>query len=310
MNYWLALVLSLPTENATLRQRTWRTLKSTGAAVLRDGVYLMPDRSACRDMLDRLAGQVQEGSGSALVMRVEEPAEADFVALFDRSGEYAPLLAEIDRTRQTLAAGPAPEALRLTRKLRKALTTLAEIDFFPGAAIRQTEAALQDLELAVARSLTPDEPHAGTGEIRPCQIAHFQGRIWATRRRPWVDRLASAWLIRRCIDPQARLLWLDDPADCPADALGFDFDGAPFSHVGDRVTFEVLQTSFGLSQPGLTRLGQLVHSLDVGGVHLPEAPGVESILAGLRQGCPDDDALLECACAVFDGLLATFGRAP
>jgi hypothetical protein len=139
--------------------------------------------------------------------------------------------------------------------------------------------------------------------------ANYQGRIWATRQRPWVDRLASAWLIQRFIDPQARIRWIAHPQDCPGDALGFDFDGATFTHIGSRVTFEVLLASFGLGQPALIRLGQLVHYLDVGGVQPPEAAGVESILAGLREAITDDDQLLGAAHAVFDGLLASFSKA-
>src|SRR3546814_6533704 len=81
-----------------------------------------------------------------------------------------------------------------------------------------------------------------------------------------VDRLACAWLIHRFIDSQARFLWLESPALCPADALGFDFDGATFTHIEARVSFEVLLASFGLDQPGLRRIGALVHYLDVGGV--------------------------------------------
>src|SRR5690606_10116625 len=134
------------------------------------------------------------------------------------------------------------------------------------------------------------------------------GRIWATRRRPWVDRLASAWLIRRFIDPQAQILWLDSPGDCPPDALGFDFDGATFSHVGGRVTFEVLAASFGLEQAAIARLGLLVHCLDVGGIQPPEAVGIESVLAGLRETLTQDDSLLTAASAVFDGLLANFDK--
>jgi hypothetical protein len=136
--------------------------------------------------------------------------------------------------------------------------------------------------------------------------ADYRGRIWATRQRPWVDRLASAWLIRRYVDPQAHILWLAHPADCPPDALAFDFDGATFSHVGSRVTFEVLAASFGLEQPAITRLGLLVHYLDVGGVQPPEAAGVESVLNGLRENIANDDQLLLAASAVFDGLLTNF----
>ena len=141
-------------------------------------------------------------------------------------------------------------------------------------------------------------------------IQDYQGRLWATRQRLWVDRLACAWLIRRHIDPQAKLLWLATPADCPADALGFDFDGATFTHVGARVSFEVLLASFGLETPALQRFGALVHFLDVGGVQPPEAVGIESALAGLRDTILDDDQLLALASNIFDGLMASFEKGP
>jgi len=308
MNMWLSLITTLPTENATLRQRAWRALKASGAAVLRDGVYLMPERDDCRATLDGLAADVREGGGSAHVLRVEEPIEASFIAMFDRSNEFATLLSEIAQVRQVLSADTVQDVLRQVRKLRKSFSNLAEIDFFPGEAQRQADSALRELELACARTLSPDEPQVMEGDISRRQISDFQGRIWATRQRPWVDRLASAWLIRRFIDPQARVIWLATPADCPADALGFDFDGAMFSHVGSRVTFEVLATSFALELPALARLGLLVHYLDVGGAQPPEAAGIESVLAGMRESITDDDQLLIAASSVFDGLLASFDK--
>lgn len=304
----LALILSMPTENATARQRIWRSLKASGAAVLRDGVYLMPEREDCRVTLGGLAAEVRESGGAAHVLRVEEPEGANFSELFDRGEEYAALLAEVMRSRSALSADNVQDTLKQARKLRKAFANLLAIDFFPGQAMQQADQALQELELACARALSPDEPHALSGVVAPLPAADYQGRRWATRQRPWVDRLASAWLIRRFIDPQAEILWLADPADCPPDALGFDFDGATFSHVGGRVTFEVLAASFGLERPAIARLGLLVHYLDVGGVQPPEAAGIESVLAGLRETLTRDDQLLAAASAIFDGLLASFDQ--
>lgn len=304
----IALILSLPTENTTIRMRAWRTLKASGAAILRDGVYLMPERDSCRTILEAIATDVIEGGGKAYVFRIEEPEGANFVALFDRNDDYAGLLADVAKAQEALKSDTAPATLKQTRKLRKTFAGLAEIDFFPGEAHKQANAALQNLELAVARMLFPDEPHPVDGEIARLQIGDYQNRTWATRRRPWVDRLASAWLIRRFIDPQARLLWLASPSDCPDNALGFDFDGATFSHVGARVTFEVLLASFGIESAALRRIGALVHYLDIGGVQPPETTGVESILAGLHEAIPDDDQLLAAASSVFEGLHSTFEK--
>ncbi len=305
---FIALILSLPTENATARMRIWRALKASGAAVLRDGVYLMPEREVCRTTLDGLASDVRNGGGTALVLSTEEPEGTNFIDLFDRSEDFAALLNEVAQARDALTTESVQNTLKQARKLRKSFASLADIDFFPGEAQLQINNALKELEQACARILFPDEPHRVEGAIAGLSIADYQGRTWATRQRPWVDRLASAWLIRRFIDPQAKLLWLSSPDECPANALGFDFDGATFSHVGSRVTFEVLLESFALEQPGLTRIGLLVHYLDVGGVQPPEATGVESVLAGLREAITDDDQLLLVATAVFDGLLANLNK--
>lgn len=306
MNTWIALVTSLPTENATARMRAWRALKASGAAVLRDGVYLLPERENCRATLDSVARDVLAAGGTALVLGIVPPEGTTFAPLFARHEDYAALLADIAQAQDGLKAATAAETLKQARKLRKTYSGIAETDYFPGEARRQAEAALTELDSAIAGALSPDEPKPAKTAIAQLHRADFRGRLWATRQRPWVDRLASAWLIRRCIDPEARLLWLASPADCPPEALGFDFDGAAFSHVGARVTFEVLLASFALETPALSRLGALVHFLDVGGVQPPEADGIESALAGLRQTIADDDQLLATAGSIFDGLLAAF----
>ena len=303
---WLLLVISLPTENATIRMRAWRALKTCGAAVLRDGVYVLPETQSCGSTLEAIAADVRVGGGMAHVLCSVEPENAQFATLFDRTQDYSALLAQIESAHQALSADSALDTLKQARKLRKTFASLAEIDFFPGEAQRQADAALQELELTVNQALAPDEPHAVKGVIPRLFVQDYQARLWATRRRPWVDRLACAWLIRRFIDPQARFLWLESPAQCPADALGFDFDGAAFTHIDARVSFEVLLASFGLDQPALRRIGALVHYLDVGGVQPPEASGIECVLAGQRETFTDDNQLAAAAGGVFDSLLAAF----
>lgn len=301
--------MSLPTENATIRMRVWRAVKASGTAVLRDGVYLLPERDGCHLSFDAIAADVQSGGGTTSLMRVESLDGSDFSALFDRHDAYAILLSEIDKITDDLAVtGNAQDTLKQLRKLRKTFAGLVEIDFFPGEAQKQADTALLELELKANRLLTPDEPHAIDAAMPDLSVSDYQARLWATRRHPWVDRLASAWLIHRFIDPQARFVWLESIADCPADALGFDFDGATFSHIGSRVTFEVLLASFALDHPGLKRLGMLVHYLDVGGIQPSEAMGVEAVLAGLRDTVGNDDQLLTATSAVFDSLLAAFEK--
>lgn len=308
MNMWLSLIISLPTENANTRMRTWRALKASGAAVLRDGVYLMPEQDACRTVFDNVAREVSGSGGTSYVIRIEEPEGADFKAMFDRKEEFAVLLEDIRVTTAEVNEETASELAKKARKLRKAFAGIVEIDFFGSEAQKQTEAGMQALELALARILSPDEPHPVEADIARLDIKTFKGKTWATRHRPWVDRLASAWLIRTFIDTKAKFLWLESPKKCPKDAIGFDFDGATFSHIGAKVTFEVLLTSFGLDTPALQRIGHLVHFLDVGGLQPPEASGIESVLAGMRESIESDDRLLQAASAVFDGLFQNFSK--
>jgi hypothetical protein len=230
--------------------------------------------------------------------------------LFDRGEQYVALSMEVEATRRRLAEDGliAAELKKALRGLRRQFEQLGAIDFFPGPARDQAAERLADLERAVRSRLFPEEPISQAGSIRRLAPADFQGRTWATRKGLWVDRLASAWLIRRFIDPQARFRWLARIEDCPAMALGFDFDGAAFthtfSHAGERVTFETLLASFGLeADPALMRLGAMVHALDVGG-HAAEAPGFELMLRGLKARVADDDHLLAEGGRLLDDLYA------
>ncbi len=308
MQKWLSLIISLPTENANTRMRTWRALKASGAAALRDGVYLMPEQDACRMAFESVAREVSDSGGTSYVIRIEEPEGADFKAMFDRKEEFSVLLEDIRVTTAEVSDDNAFELAKKARKLRKAFAGIVEIDFFASEAQKQTEAGLQALELALARILSPDEPNPVEANIARLDIKTFKGKTWATRQRPWVDRLACAWLIRSFIDTKAKFLWLESPNKCPKNAIGFDFDGATFSHIGAKVSFEVLLTSFGLDTPPLQRIGHLVHFLDVGGLQPPEASGIESVLAGMRESIASDDRLLQAASAVFDGLFQNFSK--
>lgn len=304
---WLLLITSLPTENATARMRAWRALKASGAAVLRDGVYLLPDEPAHAATLTAVAEDLRSNSGTAHLLRSNSDDPA-LPPLFDRSPAYGALLADITRCRAQLREDTVMGTSGQARKLRRQFDQLAAIDFFPGPAQQQAQAAMQALEVETQALLSPGEPSARDQALPRLDVAGFQGRTWATRRRPRADRLASAWLIRRFIDPQARFLWLKSPADCPRRAVGFDFDGATFTHVGARVTFETLLASFGLETPALVRLGLLVHSLDAGGVQPPEAAGVQQVLAGMCEAITDDDQLLQVTAGVFEGLLTAFNQ--
>ncbi len=309
---WHLLVLTLPTENATARMRFWRALKAMGCAVLRDGVYLLPQSETSGPALQELADGIVEAGGSGnLVQATSRDRVQDdlFQGLFDRTHEYAELAKSLREARKSLSGLSVPEINRAMRRLRREYEALRSIDFFPGEAATRAEANWSDFAGVVDTVLSPDEPHAADGSIQRLDRKDYQGRTWATRRHLWVDRVASAWLIRRFVDTKARFVWLDKPSSCPRKALGFDFDGASFTHVGDKVTFEVLLASFGLDRyPALARLGELVHALDVGGASVPAAAGFEALMSGARQRASDDDALLEQMTAPLDSMYAFYAE--
>ncbi|MCE1249514.1 MAG: chromate resistance protein [Comamonadaceae bacterium] len=309
---WLALIVSLPSASATARMRIWRAVKALGCAALRDGAYLLPAQTEQAAQLQALADETRQEDGQAWLLQVQAKDMAEqaiFQALFDRTADYSPWLEELKQARQALSDLGTTELQRLQRKQARIYAAIRKIDFFPGETSIRAEAQWRDFSNAIEAMQSPGEPQATAGRIARRDRIQYQGRLWATRRHLWVDRVASAWLIQRFIDPHARFLWLDAPADCPPDALGFDFDGATFSHVGERVTFEVLLTSFGLEgDRSLAQLGAMVHALDVGGAAPPEAGGFEAVLAGARKRWPDDDVLLADIGGVLDSLHAHFSN--
>lgn len=307
---WLLLVLTLPTENATARMRIYRALKAKGCAVLRDGVYLLPHSEANEETLNDLAGAIAASGGTAHLLRapsLDPSQDEEFRSLFDRENDYGAFIGALTEARKAISGQSPTEVTRQLRRLRKDFEAIQAIDYFPDDAATRAQAAWQDFAALVDTVLSPGEPHPAEGAIRLLARDDYQGRTWATRQRMWVDRVASAWLIRHFIDTNAHFLWLPSPEACPDGALGFDFDGAAFTHVGDRVTFEVLLASFGLEKdPALLRLGEIVHALDVGGLAAPEAVGFEAVMAGTRQRARNDDQLLEQMSPVLDALYTHF----
>jgi len=312
---WLMLVASLTGRSATPRMRLWRALKGAGAAALRDGVYVLPASESAWALFRGQAEEVGRVGGNAHVVPFTATGpqqEAELCSAFDRTQAYVPGLERLAALRAKLPALSEIEARRRLAGVRRELEGIAATDFFSGSAREQVEAALADSEHAMNAQFASDEPHAVQAAIPRRDVTHHQGRAWATRQHLWVDRVASAWLIRRFIDPKARFLWLAKPDDCPPDALGFDFDGAAFTHVGPRVSFEILAASFGLDRdPRLGRLGRLVSYLDIGGVPVPDAAGFASVLTGARaRHGENDDALLEDMSIVLDSLYAAYPETP
>ena len=296
-----ALVLSLPTRNSTLRMRLWRALKDAGTGVLRDGVYVAP---AGKAPLAQLESDIKSNGGFAMTVELKpRTAEqlADIQKLFDRTSEYRDLVDKIGATKASLARLGSRRAQTAIRRLERSVAKLAQIDFFSGEARTQVLAALATLKAGYAQMYSGGEPRFSQRNLRQAELKRYQKRVWATRKAPWVDRLASAWLIKRFIDREARFAWIGRPSECPKNAVGFDFDGAEFTHVKNRVTFEVLMATFGLDKdPALVTIGAAVHFLDVGGIPAPDAKGLETMLKGAREKARSDDALLAEAMRVLD----------
>lgn len=312
ISQWLLLISSVAGNNQTARMRVWRSLKACGAVALRDGAYVLPSSAPAREAFDDISRDVLAAGGSAHLLGFESASaeqEQDLRCRFDRSVEYTELFTTLTTLRKSSAKLGEPEARRQLLAVRREFAALTAVDFFPGPAREQVESAIADTEAALNRRFSPDEPHAVHGTVPKRDRKAYRARQWATRERLWVDRVASAWLIRRFIDPQATFRWLKAPKDCPKKAVGFDFDGAEFTHVDGRVTFQVLVASFDLEgDPALTRLGALVHHLDIGGVAVPEAAGFAAIMAGARLRTTDDDALLEAMSSVLEDLYAAYSN--
>jgi len=305
-----ALVLSLPTRNSTLRMRLWRALRDNGCGALRDGVYLLPVDAPGREALAKLESEIRFHGGFAMTLELKVTTDAqgsEIRKLFDRSADYGALVRRIDASRASLARLGSRRAQTELRRLERAMAKLIAVDFYPGEARAQAATALATLKAEYQSLYAGSEPRFSRRSLKRVDPVRYQRRVWASRKTPWVDRLASAWLIKRFIDREARFAWIARPSECPKRAVGFDFDGAQFTHVGNRVTFEVLLSSFGLDgEPPLAAIGAAVHFLDVGGIPVPDAKGLETMLKGARERARSDDALLAEAIRVFDLLHSAY----
>ena len=307
-----ALVLSLPARNSTVRMRVWRALKDSGCGVLRDGVYVLPAGASGSAVLAEMESGIKSAGGFAMTVELKlatAAQAADVRKLFDRGVAYGALVQKIGAAKAVLPRLGARKAQTTLRRLERAFDRLSAIDFFPGQAKRQSADALAALQRSFQEAYSSGEPRRSRKPLRRVDKDRYQRRVWATRKDPWVDRLASAWLIKRFIDRDARFAWIERPRDSPRKAVGFDFDGAEFTHIGNRVTFEVLLASFGLEgDPALAPIGAAVHFLDAGGIPVADAKGLETLLKGAREKARGDDALLAEAMRVFDLFYAAYAR--
>jgi hypothetical protein len=300
----------LPPKPVGLRVRVWRRLQQQGAIAIKNSVYALPLGDAAREDFQWLAREITENGGEATVCAaelVEGLTDAQVQALFHaaRDAQYAEVTKEARRLLAIPARRRTDEAWPLeVGKLRKQLEEIIAIDFLGAPGRMTAEALVGRIEQLVAERSTPP---AAT----PPEASTPQGAVWVTRRGIHVDRMASAWLIRRFIDPAARLRFVDPRAHRhQTGELRFDMFEAEFTHEGDLCTFEVLLARFGLTAPALRAIADMVHDIDLKDSKFarPETPGFERAIAGITLGHSQDEERLSRASALLDDLYIAFER--
>lgn len=301
---WLIFITNLPVDDASARMRILRTLESLGCAVLREGVFLLPESAGSRQSLARLTEYIDRSGGSSHIMladALDEAQNRNFESLFDRSAKYEELTQKATALSGAVGFVDIGTLYRTIAGHRREYDALKAADRFHSPAQDKARAAIGDAEARIHQAMFPVASSTAT-----VANSHFLGRIWATRKPLWADRLASAWLIRRFIDPEARIVWLESSQSCPADAVGFAFEGAYFSNTRLHVTFEELMVRFSLNDSAsLRRLATLIHRLETGDFTGAESEGIESLLKGAVRRSTGEDDLLEQAEKTFDLLYET-----
>lgn len=306
---WLVIVAQLPTEDPASRMRVLRTLESLGAAVIREGAYILPSTPANRQSLESLTDYIGKIAGGAQVLDVAAISPAQnkfFTALFDRSARYENLIKTVESL--SISYGQAdPSAIsRVLHKQRREFEAIAALDFFPAAVRERARQALAEGDEAVRKLLFPVQSQAAF-----MAKESMARRTWATRKPLWADRLACAWLIRRFVDPEATLVWLDKGEAPPKDAIGFGFDGAHFTNSGTNVTYEEMLSRLDLAKnAALTKIASIVHFLEVRGTPVPEALGVQTLLLGAVRRSTGENELLAEAEKTFDLLYEAYFEPP
>ena len=313
---WLLFVHQLPSNPSNLRVRTWRRLQQLGAIPLKQAVYVLPDTTGAREDFEWLKTEVKASGGDASVFtadNVDAWSDDALVEEFRRSRQdaYVDLARDVEKAVKRASGGRrprgtrAPAVRRLLDIFRERLTAIEGIDFF-GSAGRDRVLTLLDQLESRAFDATGSPASAGSGAA-----TSYHARLWITRPRPGVDRMASAWLIRRFIDPQARFGFAADRQAVPEDGVPFDMFGVDFSHQGDHCTFETLCAVFGIRQPAISRIAAVVHDLDLKDERFgaPEAATVGAMIEGLQLAYADDDALLVQGMTMFDSLYRSFEQA-
>jgi hypothetical protein len=310
---WLLLIHQIPPAPSYLRVKIGRRLQGLGAVLVKNSVYVLPASDEALEDFQWVRREIVAGKGEAWVCQarfVEGLTDAAVTALFRgaREANYAVLVREARKLQARLSRPRTGKGARETAtsalvRLRKRLDEVRAIDFF-GADARET---VEGLLAAVESSLRPPAAEAANGP----PATPVRGRTWVTRSDVHVDRIASAWLIRRFIDPDARFKFVPGREYAPAPGeLRYDMFEAEFTHEGDSCTFEVLRRRFGLEEPALREIAEIVHDVDLKDAKFsrPEAPGLERLVAGIAMRHADDEARLRDGASALEALYEYFKR--
>lgn len=309
---WLILVHVLPPNPSNLRVRTWRRLQELGAVAVKQSVYVLPDTPESREDFEWLKVEIEGSGGEAIVYSADHVDPAAETALIEqfrlvRQQAYTELASELQRLRRARAPEQGPSGRRRDlARYRERFAAIERVDFFGSAGRDRVVTLLNDLE-AAAPSATKGKGRRVSGD--PTDVGQYDGRLWVTRPRPGVDRMASAWLIRRFIDSKARFGFITDVKSA-GDALPFDMFGAGFGHEGDHCTFETLAARFDIGDRAVARIAEIVHDLDLkdGKFGAPEATTLGIAIDGLQLSSMDDSLLLDQGITLFEALYRSFGQ--
>ncbi|MGE5230501.1 MAG: chromate resistance protein ChrB domain-containing protein [Deltaproteobacteria bacterium] len=309
---WLLLIHQLPPKPDYFRVKIWRRLQRAGAVAIKNSVYVLPCTDQAGEDFQWIRREIVAGGGEASVCRasfVDGLSDAQIEALFRaaRDADYADVAQQAEDFLRTAPAGPRLEGAARAEleaglaRLRRRASEISAADFFGAPARQVAEAALERIEVRL-------RPPARKSRTREAGVRPGPGRVWVTRRGVYVDRIASAWLIRRFIDPKARFRFVaPDHRPAPGE-IRFDMFEAEYTHDGDRCTFETLATRFVPADQALAAIGEMVHDIDCKDARFgrPETPGLERLIAGIARGHPEDEARLASGVAAFDALYESF----
>jgi hypothetical protein len=308
---WVVFSYSLPSKaQSSPRVALWRRLRRLGAISPTGGLYVLPAREECLEAFQWLAEEVRHAKGEALVMRVEQfdgLSDAELMERFcqARAEDYAALEAQATALEAELHAELTPEERSRLREMlervRRQHAEVARIDFFDAP-----EGSLLASRLGrIAQTLSAGEGAAAPTD--PAAVEAYREARWVTRPRPHVDRLSCIWLIRRFINPQAVVRYA--PAPEPGE-VGFDMPRGEFTHRGSLCTFETMVRAFGLEDPNLQPMGEIIHEIDLrdGRSGHPETAGIDAVLKGWLLAGLTDAELEAHGVALFEGLYADLSR--